>query len=81
MRGMMSAMASLRGAANKGGRHSKGPRRSRTLRLPPEIDQRIEAGSDAAGYRAVNDYLCDLLTAALEAGLAPEPQDRLPLTA
>lgn len=78
---MMSGMAYARGAANKGGRPSLGARGQRTLRLPAEIDQTIEARADAAGYRSVNDYLCDLIARALEAGLAPEPQDRLPLTA
>lgn len=74
-------MAPLRGAANKGGRPSKGARRPRTLRIPAELDQVIESNSDAAGFESVNDYICLMLTRALEAGFSPKPQDRLPLSA
>jgi predicted HicB family RNase H-like nuclease len=78
---MMCAMAYARGAANKGGRPSRGARGQRTLRLPAEIDETIDARADAAGYRSVNDYLCDLIADALKAGLGAKPGDRLPLTA
>jgi hypothetical protein len=77
----MSGMA-LRGSANKGGRHSKGDRKARTFRLPAEVLEALDSGADAAGYDNTNDYVAELVTRALAAGLAPEPQqDRLPMTA
>jgi hypothetical protein len=44
----------------------------------------LEQGADAAGYTSVNDYVVDLVTRALVAGLipaAPDGQERLPLSA
>ena len=77
---MMSGMA-LRGSANKGGRPSKGDRKARTFRLPADALEALDSGGDAAGYDNTNDYVAVLVTRALDAGLAPEPQDRPPLTA
>jgi hypothetical protein len=80
----MSGMAYARGTANKGGRPSKGDRHTRTIRFPRAIDTVIVDGADAAGYESISDYVVDLVTRALEAGLAPEPvssQEHLPLTA
>lgn len=77
------ALRGTRGAANKGGRPSKGNRHQRTIRFPAAIDAALEPGAEAAGYESVNDYVVDLVAAALAAGLAPPAitQDRLPLTA
>ena len=76
-------MAYARGTANKGGRPSKGDRHTWMIRFPEAIDTVIGDGADAAGYESVSDYVVDLVTRALEAGLAPEPvaQEHLPLTA
>jgi hypothetical protein len=40
-------------------------------------------GADSSGCRSVNEYIVDLVTRAIEAGLAPEsaPPERLPLSA
>ncbi len=76
-------MAYARGKANKGGRPSKGARHTRTIRFPEAIDTVIVDGADAAGYPSISEYVVDLVTRALEAGLAPEPaaREHLPLTA
>jgi hypothetical protein len=76
-------MAYARGTANKGGRPSKGTRHTRTIRFPEAIDTVIVDGADAAGYPSISEYIVDLVTRALEAGLAPEPVNRehLPLSA
>jgi hypothetical protein len=42
----------------------------------------LEQGADAAGYTSVNDYVVDLVTRALAAGLVPaDDQEHLPLSA
>jgi hypothetical protein len=76
-------MAYARGSANKGGRPSLGARHTRTIRFPEAIDTVIVDGADSAGYPSINEYIVDLVTRALEAGLAPEPAqpERLPLSA
>jgi hypothetical protein len=60
-----------------------GTRHTRTVRFPEAIDTVIVDGADAAGYPSVSAYVVDLVTRALEAGLAPEPvaREHLPLTA
>ena len=65
-------MAYARGSANKGGRPSMGVRHTRTIRFPEAIDAVIVDGADSAGYRSVNEYIVDLVTRAIAAGLAPE---------
>jgi hypothetical protein len=77
------ALRGVRGTANKGGRPSKGDRRARTIRFPAETDAVLEQGADVAGYTSVNDYVVDLVSRALEAGLIPvaDVQEHLPLSA
>ena len=43
----------------------------------------LEQGADVAGYTSVNDYVVDLVSRALEAGLIPVAgaQEHLPLSA
>jgi hypothetical protein len=68
----------------RGGRKSKGPRRSRTLRVPYELDDDIEAAFAASGHRDVNAFLVDVLIQAKAAGLFPEAhtaQGRLEISA
>jgi hypothetical protein len=77
-------MAYARGSANKGGRPSLGVRHTRTIRFPEAIDAVIVDGADSSGCRSVNEYIVDLVTRAIEAGLAQEaasPPERLPLSA
>ncbi len=55
--------------ARRGGRRSKGPRRSRTLRVPMDFDAQIEAAAAQSGFEDVNAFLLDVLTKAHAAGL------------
>ncbi|MGH3205915.1 MAG: hypothetical protein ACRDP5_28270 [Streptosporangiaceae bacterium] len=68
----------------RGGRPSKGPRLSMTVRCPEPLAEAIDAARAGSGLTN-NDFILGLIEMAMEAGLcpaaAPASQDRLPLSA
>jgi hypothetical protein len=68
----------------RGGRPSKGPRATMTVRCPAPLAVAIDAAREGSGLTN-NDFIVGLIEKALEAGIrpasAPAGQDRLPLTA
>ena len=68
----------------RGGRPSKGPRLSMTVRCPEQLAEEIEAARAGSGLTN-NDFIIGLIEAAMNAGLSPAgaaaSQERLPLTA
>jgi hypothetical protein len=57
---------------NKGGRPSKGPRHTHTVRIPLPLDEAIEQSAVAAGYTNCNDFIVEVLDRARKAGLFPQ---------
>jgi hypothetical protein len=65
----------------KPGRRSKGPRIQHTIRVPADIDDRVQEQVDAGGWE-YSDAVAYLLEEALKAGIElPVVQPQLPLTA
>ena len=78
------SLSARRDGRGRGGRPSKGPRISMTIRFPEQLADAIEASRAGSGL-TTNDFVVGLVGQALAAGLAPAAlqagQDRLPLTA
>jgi hypothetical protein len=68
----------------RGGRPSKGPRISMTVRCPEHLADAIEEIRAGSGLTN-NDFIVGLIEQAMEAGIrpaaVPAAQERLPLTA
>jgi len=78
------SLTARRHGRGRGGRPSKGPRISMTIRCPEQLADAIEASRARSGL-TTNDFVVGLVEQALAAGLEPvaKPagQARLPLTA
>ncbi len=68
----------------RGGRPSKGPRATMTVRCPEPLAEAIETARAGSGL-TTNDFVVEMLARAAAAGLFPATadavQERLPLTA
>jgi hypothetical protein len=80
----MSGMSDRVRKRGRGGRPSKGPRVSMTVRCPEQLADAIDEVRAGSGL-TTNDFIVGLIEKALAAGLSPvtpgAAQDRLPLSA
>lgn len=75
----MTERRPFRHPARAGGRPSKGPRYTRTIRFPLALNEAIEDAAAAAGYDNVNDYVVEIVARAQTAGLFPAPDGQMSL--
>jgi hypothetical protein len=75
-----------RSTGNKPGPRPKGPRYSRTIRFPLDVNSELVKSAAMAGYKDVNAYVVDIVIKARQAGEWPavvpgQAQESLPISA